>query len=102
MSPRKIEVQLFIMNRLLGITLIVLSLIIAPLQATVDFNFEGEVIDEQKPLFVSLGSWCEIALSLRDCQLRHAAFPFDWLVTGDHAGFLNVFDTDFQYFTDEN
>jgi len=84
------------------LTLFVALTLILSSHASVDFSFEGEVVSEQKPLFVSLGSWCEIALSLRDCQLRHAAFPFDWVVTGDHEGFLNVFDTDFEYFISED
>ncbi len=89
-------------SSLLALLVVRLAVVIAPLQATIDFNFEGEIANEQKPLFVSLGSWCEIALSLRDCQLRQSAFPFDWLVTGDHEGFLNLFYTDFQYFTAED
>ncbi len=56
----------------------------------------------EEPLFVSLGSHCEPAVMIREKQLRKAAFPFDWLLTLNHEGFLSVLETDFQYFSDEN
>ncbi len=63
-----------------------------------DFDFEGELICHEKHLFVSLGPICEMALRLRDCGLRHAAFPFDWLVLKNVDRFIELLDNDFQFF----
>lgn len=46
------------------------------------------------PLFVSLGSHCEIAAYLRCLSLRKEAFPFDWLLTLNHQGFLTLLEDD--------
>jgi len=53
-------------------------------------------------LFVSLGSQCDTAVMLRENHLRFAAFPFDWILTRDHEGFLLILDTDFCFFVDES
>jgi hypothetical protein len=58
-----------------------------------------ELIEE--PLFVSLGSICEAAHILRGCELRKAAFPFDWITTIDSEKFLNILEEDFEHFLDE-
>jgi len=58
--------------------------------------------NESEPLFVSLGRNCHPALYLRDCGLRKAAYPFDWLITLDFKGFIKILDDDFAFFvTDE-
>jgi len=67
----------------------------------VDFNFEGTLPLDTEKLFVSLGSGCDTGLTLRDCGLRQAAFPFDWLICGNHERFIMLLDDDFHYFTDE-
>lgn len=55
-----------------------------------------------EPLFVSLGSWCNVAGHLKVSGLRIAAFPFDWILTIDCEKFLEIFLTDFKYFLDDN
>lgn len=55
----------------------------------------------QEPIFVSLGSVCEVAHALRACNLRKAAFPFDWITTIDSEGFLEILRDNFKYFLDE-
>lgn len=67
---------------------------------TIDFNTDG-ASTTTRPLFVSLGSFCEVALRLRECGLREAAFPYDWLITKNHALLITMLDNDFQFFTDE-
>jgi len=68
---------------------------------TDDFNYEGGLNCNNKPLFVSLGANCEMALRLRDCGLRDAAFPFDWLVSRSVDSFVELLDHDFESFLDE-
>ena len=58
-----------------------------------------EYVDE--PLFISLGSWCNIALNLRTNGMRKAAFPFDWITSVDCEKFLEILITDFKYFLDD-
>jgi hypothetical protein len=65
----------------------------------VDFNDEGNFNLKKETLYISLGANCEMALRLRDCGLRHAAFPFDWTITKRHNLFLNLFIDDFRFFT---
>lgn len=67
----------------------------------VDFNFEGSLSLEGENLIVSLGSGCDTGITLRECGLRNAAFPFDWLVSGNHKRFITLLDDDFEFFTDE-
>ncbi len=67
----------------------------------VDFNYEGSLCMEESPIFISLGSHCDIAFTLRKSGLRKAAFPFDWLVTADHDRFIKIFEEDFEFFIDE-
>lgn len=55
-----------------------------------------------EPLFVSLGSYCEVTHILRACGIRKAAFPFDWITTLDSEKFLEILDDDFCYFLDED
>jgi Putative papain-like cysteine peptidase (DUF1796). len=52
------------------------------------------------PLFVSLGSHCEVAVKLRENKLRSTAFPFDWMHTFVHETFLTLLKDDFLYFSD--
>lgn len=56
---------------------------------------------EKEPLFVSLGSHCEVAIKLRENQLRTTAFPFDWLLTLDHRGLIALLQDNFTYFLNE-
>jgi hypothetical protein len=55
----------------------------------------------QEPLFVSLGSWCEVAHALKACEIRNAAYPFDWITSIDSERFLEVLQDDFHHFFDE-
>ena len=52
-------------------------------------------------LFISLGSWCNVAANLRKNEMRKAAFPFDWITSVDCEKFLEIFATDFKYFLDD-
>jgi len=53
---------------------------------------------QEKVLFVSLGSVCEPAHQLRYCELRKAAFPFDWIVSMDGEALVEMLNSDFQGF----
>ena len=60
-----------------------------------------ESISTDEPIFISLGSWCNVAINLRRAGMRHAAFPFDWIASVDCERFLDIFETDFEYFLDD-
>jgi len=51
-----------------------------------------------EPLFVSLGSHCEIAGHLRENGLRARAFPFDWLVSLNSMHLVQLLEEDFARF----
>ncbi|MBI2743534.1 MAG: hypothetical protein HYX48_06425 [Chlamydiales bacterium] len=61
----------------------------------------GALNAESPPLFVSLGSHCEVAVKLRENGLRLKAYPFDWITTFDAKGFIQLLDEDFQHFVSE-
>jgi hypothetical protein len=50
------------------------------------------------PLFVSLGSHCEISSMLRVCNQRKAAFPLDWVISFDGENLIRLLQEDFKYF----
>ncbi len=79
--------------------LFILSLIGHCFSEPVDFNFEGAIPPPQT-LMVSLGSGCDTGMMLRDNQLRHAAFPFDWLISNHHSSLISMLDQDFEFFAD--
>lgn len=58
-------------------------------------------INRDNPIFISLGSWCNVAINLQKNGMRHAAFPFDWVASVDCEKFLKIFQTDFEYFLDD-
>lgn len=49
--------------------------------------------------FISLGKNCNIAHNLRTMGLRHAAYPFDWMIS-DFDAVKAAFEDDFQMFLD--
>lgn len=53
---------------------------------------------QNKPLFISLGSWCVPALIMRQFGLRHAAYPFDWNACGSFDDFYTNLKNDFKDF----
>ena len=55
----------------------------------------------QEPLFVSLGCSCIPAGMIRHFGKRQVAFPFDWMLTLDEGGFLQLLNNNFQDFTNE-
>ncbi|MFI5334863.1 MAG: DUF1796 family putative cysteine peptidase [Chlamydiales bacterium] len=57
---------------------------------------------EAEPLFVSLGSHCEVAIQLRDHGFRTHAYPFDWLISLNHERLIALLDEDFRFFLDGN
>jgi len=50
------------------------------------------------PLFVSLGSTCTTAHIHRECGIRKAAFPFDWIISFDGEKLIDILEEDFLYF----
>lgn len=54
----------------------------------------------QEPIFVSLGSYCDTAHIMRACEIRKAAFPFDWITSLDSEKFLAILQEDFAHFLD--
>jgi len=85
------------MQRLFFVLLIICSHFCQLLKA----SDQLDPINIDKPIFVSLGSWCDIAINLRKNGMRHAAFPFDWIASVDCERFLEIFQTDFKYFLDD-
>jgi len=57
---------------------------------------------EAPPLFVSLGSDCEVAMKMRENGLRHYAFPFDWLQFPSHKHLIALLNENFEFFLDAN
>src|SRR5271155_2880823 len=55
----------------------------------------------QRPLVVSLGCDCSTAGILRNCGIRKAAYPFDWLRSIDLSGLIKVLDDDFAFFFED-
>jgi len=51
-----------------------------------------------EPLFVSLGSNCEVAMQLRNHNVRTVAFPFDWLLTPSLPLLSLLLEEDFSSF----
>ncbi len=61
----------------------------------------GEDIEQQisqEPLFVSLGSTCTTAHMHRECGIRKAAFPFDWIVSFDGEKLIDILEEGFLHF----
>ena len=56
----------------------------------------------REPLFVSLGSYCITANMHRECGIRKAAFPFDWIVSFDGEKLIELLEEDFLYFLNED
>lgn len=56
---------------------------------------------EDGSLLVSLGSHCVPASIIRLSGLRKAAFPFDWILSLDNDGIIQILEDDFAYFLDE-
>lgn len=67
-------------------------------------KLEAEHLDKklETPIFISLGSHCEVVHHMTGNNLRSAAFPLDWLLTLDFAGLLSLLQEDFALFMDEN
>lgn len=71
----------------------------------VSFLGQHAAADEGKafsPVFVSLGSSCEVAHQFRSCGVRSRAYPFDWLLTLDPDGLVSLLRSDFESFLDKN
>ncbi len=67
---------------------------------TKDSNLGGNIEQEisQEPLFVSLGSSCTTAHMHRECGIRKAAFPFDWIISFDGEKLIDILEEDFLHF----
>ena len=60
------------------------------------------IAPEPAPLFISLGSACEVVANIENHGLRHASFPFDWLLSVGPQAITQVLKDDFQFFLDED
>src|SRR5690242_4485052 len=63
----------------------------------------GEHIEReisQEALFVSLGSTCITAHMHRECKIRKAAFPFDWIISLDGEKLIDILEEGFLHFLD--
>lgn len=60
-----------------------------------------QMIDDDKPLFVSLGCLCDVAGQIRSNHFREKAFPLDWILTLDYQGFFALLEDNFEFFLDE-
>lgn len=56
---------------------------------------------ENKVALISIGSNCISAGIVRSCGFRKAAYPFDWILSLDNEGFIQILEDDFAYFLDE-
>ena len=67
---------------------------------TKDSNLGGNIEQEisQEPLFVSLGSTCITAHMHRECGIRKAAFPFDWIISFDGEKLIDILKEGFLHF----
>lgn len=71
---------------------------------TRDSNLGGNIEQgiSQEPLFVSLGSFCQTAHMHRECGIRKAAFPFDWIISFDGEKLIDILEEDFLHFLNSN
>ena len=89
------------MNLILKILALSLASFASLLNAfTKDSNLGGTIEQgiTQEPLFVSLGSFCVTAHMHRQCGIRKAAFPFDWIISFDVEKLIDVLEEDFLHF----
>ena len=89
--------KFFIYNIVLGV---LFSLPLLQAVSTKDSNLGGNIEQEisREPLFVSLGSSCKTAHMHRECGIRKAAFPFDWIISFDGEKLIDILEEDFLYF----
>lgn len=66
-----------------------------------DAGLAEESLSTKEPLFVSLGSSCEVAHQLRHLRLRAAAFPLDWVLSIENSQLIRMLEEDFINFTKE-
>lgn len=55
----------------------------------------GAIGEEFTPTYISLGEDCQVALSMRDLNVRLAAYPFDWMISSDFDKLTQAFREDF-------
>ncbi len=75
------------------------SIFLATLQ-----GFEGSPDDiflKDRPIILSLGPQCEVASKINVFGYRNAAFLFDWILSVDINGIIDLLNNDFQFFFDE-
>lgn len=78
----------------------ILLVLYSLLSASIEFIPETLIRDTAKPLFVSLGSFCEPAGRMKELGLREMSFPFDWLVSKSQDKLIQIFNEDFELFLD--
>lgn len=52
--------------------------------------------------YISLGYFCSVAMELERIGLRSASYPFDWLVTPRMSNVMEMIETHFEGFLEEN
>jgi len=67
---------------------------------TKDSNLGGNIEQEisHEPLFVSLGPTCTTAHMHRECGIRKAAFPLDWIISFDGEKLIDILEEGFLHF----
>ncbi len=63
---------------------------------------QADLENSSQPIFVSLGCGCFVATQVGNNHMRTAAFPFDWILTCDYRGFLEVLEDNFAFFFDKS
>lgn len=81
---------------------VTMNLLATPEQEMFYFNSNPSTREEQRPLFISLGGTCHVAIALRALELRDAAYPLDWIISTNHAAFLHVLGDKFVNYADPN
>lgn len=61
-----------------------------------------EIFLNDKPIILSLGSQCEVTTKINKFGFRDSSFIFDWILSVDIYGIINVLNDNFNYFFDQN
>ena len=53
-----------------------------------------------KPILVSLGLDCQVAMKTREFKIRNGAFPFDWVISDDFESVIAAIEDNFKHWLD--
>lgn len=65
-------------------------------------NCAGIDFECTQPLFVSLGSFCGPASTIKTAGLRMGAFPFDWMLSVDGEKIIEILEDNFFHFFEKS